>query len=192
MNLYEKPKKESFVLDEVKSKDRASLDVKAHAPRTDGAANFEMPYNGSVPVVPHPDLFDLFDKLKVRLASAFGYLHSRTVVNDSRFGANAMQKELITEATDYILADIKVTGISLSGKERTGLIVKGTYKGQAINTKPLHFSNQEYGEEIQEIADNIRSEVYEFLFKGKKAQLNAFDEEEEDEEQSGKDKAAGE
>lgn len=176
MSLHEKPLKDQFVLSEVKSLDRASLQIKANAIRSDGVQSFEIPYTGTYEIVPHPDLISLFDGLTERLAEYFGYMSFDSVVNETRFKADKAQKKYTEELTKRILSDIKVTGISVSGKERTGLVVKGTYKGCSINTKPLYFTNEDYGDSLRETMDSIEEEVYNFLFEDKKAQLEvAFD-----------------
>lgn len=51
-------------------------------------------------------------------------------------------------------------------------MITGTYDGSSINTKPLHFGNQEYGEEIKNIAEQIENEMYEYIYEDKKAQLD--------------------
>ena len=190
MNLYEKIPRDSFVLEEVKSKDRASLDFKAHAAKSDGATTYEMPYQASVSIIPHPDLLAEIDRLKERLAHYFGYLTFDAIVSETRFGASVSQKKYITDTTQLVLGDIKVTGMSFSGKDRTGVIIKGTYKGSAINTKPLHFGNQEWGEQLQFICDAIEDEVYNYIFEGKQAQLSLMDDEEFDKKKDGKSAAA--
>jgi hypothetical protein len=190
MNLYEKIPRNSFVLEAVKTKDRASLEFQGHATKSDGATTYEMPYRASVSIIPHPDLLAAIDNLKKRLAYYFGYYGFNTAVNEARFGASVSQKKYITDTTEIILAEIRVTGMSFSGKERTSVIVKGTYNGSAINTKPLHFGNQEWGEELEVICGHIEDEVYAYIFEGKQAQLSLLDDEEYDKKKDGKSAAA--
>lgn len=173
--MQKAPTRENFELLEMKSKDRASIEFRAKASFSDGEATFSLSLNDAYPIIPSPDLFTPLDKLKIRLAEFYGYTTFQKVVNTKDFSATKAQKEYAERFQEEQLSNIKVTGISFSGKDRNGLIVKGTYNGSSINTKTLYFSNTEYGEELLEIADTICDEMYEYIFKGKKAQLEAFD-----------------
>lgn len=179
--MFVKPKKESFNLKTVKTKDRASLDFEGSAMLSVDNESYEIPYLGLQPITPHPDLLNELDRLRVRLASFYGYTLFESLVNGSNFVASAAQKKYASQFTEQMISKITVNGISFSGKERDKIVIKGSYEGSAINTKPLHFSNPEYGEELQEICDKIEDEVYEYIFMNKKAQLDIFPEEDEDE-----------
>ncbi len=178
--MFVKPKKDSFKLKMAKSKDKASLDFEGIAMLTADNESYEIPYKGPQPIVPHPDLLSLFDKLIIRLGSFYGYTLFESLVNGSNFSASAAQKKYAKQFTEEMISKISVNGISFSGKERDKVVIMGTYEGNAINTKPLHFGNQEYGEELQEICDKIEEEVYEYVFMNKKAQLDMFPEDEEE------------
>ncbi len=179
MNIHKKPSKEQFVLMEMKSVSRDSVDFKGKVSIADGAETYNIPYSGPYPIIPHPDLFKHLDQLKTRLASYFGYTLFATLVSDSKFKASKAQEKYVEEFMQELFNDIKVTGFSYSGKERKAIIVKGTYNGSSINTKPLHFTNQEYGEDMKEICNSVCDEMYEYIFEGKKAQMDIFDGEED-------------
>ncbi len=185
MKVNVKPTKDNFTLKEVKSTDRASLELLAIGKVSEGALTNEIPYQGkgknSYQVIPHPDLFELFDKLKERFAQYFGFNSSKVLVKSKEFGGTKAHAKYIEKHYEEVLNDIKINGVSFTGKDEdgfaTGIIVKGTFKGCALNTKQLHFKNQEFGEEIRDIADKLEDEVYDYLFNDKKAELALFDEE---------------
>lgn len=172
--MQKAPVRESFELSEMKSKDRASIEFRAKSSFSDGEATYNISLNDHYPIVPHPDLLEQLDKLKIRLADYYGYTLFESLVNSKEFGGSKAQKKYAEQFLEQQLEKIKVNGVSYSGK-RNGLVVKGTYNGSSINTKVLYFANTEYGEALQEIADKLEDEMYEYLFKGKKAQLEAFD-----------------
>lgn len=166
-----KADKQKFKLKDMKSTDRASVDFNSTLLVSDGAASNEIPYKGPYPIIPHPDLLAELDKLKIRLASFYGYTLFEAFVNESNFDATKAQKKYAEQFTSEMMEKIKVTGMAFSGKERNGIIVKGTFSGNSINTKTLYFTNQEYGEELREIADKIEDEMFEYIFRDKKAAL---------------------
>ena len=98
------------------------------------------------------------------------------------FKANKKQNETARNFADELLQKIEVRGISLSGQDdNVGVVVTGlleVFAGQktAIISPRIKFSNINYGceEELEDIISRIETEVYAFLFKGKKAQLELF------------------
>lgn len=132
----------------------------------------------------HPDLQQLFDKLKPFIAQVFYLDMFERTVKDEKFKATKAQIALAKNLTETILASIKVIGLSLSGKDEnvgvvlTGTIISPNNQKMAINTHRMNFSDALYGFEIdmEEIVGQIERGVYLFLFKGKKAQLEIFDE----------------
>ena len=63
----------------------------------------------------------------------------------------------------------------------TGLFTVANEQKVCINSPRLRFSTETWGfeEELENIIAEIESEVYAFLFKGKKAELTLFGEDEE-------------
>lgn len=183
MKVDVKPKKEHFTLKEVKSTDRASLKVKAEA-KVEG--NGIIPYDAPYADVPHPDLFSLIDSLKMRFAQYFDYDKVKILVSNKDFGGKKEHIKYAEKMYEELMENIKINGVSFVGKgedgNRTGIIIKGTYKGCALNTKQMHFGNQDFGSELAELADKLEDEVYEYLFEDKKAQLEAFDDDDKDDE----------
>lgn len=195
MNLNAKPNQSQFELDEMKCKDSTSLQFSANASLSNGEEIVKVPYSGTYTVAPHPDVFSLLKKLKEYLAQDFGYAHMIELVKGSQFSASEHQLGLAKARMESLLSDLKVNGVSvISSKKagRTGIVVKGTYNGRAINTRTLYFSNDEYGKDIEDICNDLEYEVYQYRFEGKQAQLEAVFPGQDEEETDGKSKAAGE
>jgi hypothetical protein len=169
--LYDKPSRANFVLEEVKSKDSASLIVKAHSVKQVDGVTTEVPYTGTYEIVPHSDLTDCFKELKFRLAQYFGYTQARVIVGSKDFKATKAQQKYMEMAEERLFEDIRCTGVSIGGKDRNKVVLKGTYKGCAINTKPMGFANEEYGEELEGYWERLEIEVYDYLFEDKKSNL---------------------
>lgn len=130
----------------------------------------------------HPDLEQLFKDLRPIVGRIFHITSLLTLIETPDFKGNAKQRDYAREFADDLMQNIEVRGISLSGdKDNVGVIITAVLtvlKGQktAINSPRIKFSNVTYGfeEELEKIIGNIEKEVYLFLFKGKKAQLELF------------------
>lgn len=190
MNMLKKPDRGQFTIGAVKSPKRDSLTIEAHSMVVDGPESYKIPYKGPFPVVPHPTLLGCFDKLKPYFAEYFGYTHFESVVKENLFGAKKEQLKMAEEVTSAFMSEIKVTGISYPGSNRDGVIITGTYKGCAMNTKKMYFSNENHGKDLEVICDELDDEVFEYMFNGKKAQLDMFDEESDSQEEDNSDEPA--
>ena len=104
------------------------------------------------------------------------------MVETSDFKATKKQSELSRDFADEMLKNIEVRGVSFSGQDDnvgvvlTGLFTVSNNQKTAINSPRLKFNIETFGfeEELEEIVADIENEVYAFLFKGKKAQLELF------------------
>ena len=78
---------------------------------------------------------------------------------------------------------VQVTGLSITGFEETkavvitALVMAPAGVLMAINTHKIELSSDIYAfeEELSNITDKLEKEVFEYLFKGKKAQMELFD-----------------
>lgn len=184
MSLHETPLRENFTMKAVKSIDLTSLQITAESTKANGVQYFTVPYSGTYEITPHPDLTDLFKSLKDTLAQWYGYTSIRSVVNEPRFKADKAQIKHIESFIEQRLEKIRVTGISLSGNDMDKIAIKGTYDGNPINTKPIHFSTETYdGEKLKEISKSLEDEVFEYLFKDKKSEMDLFDDDEQNQEE---------
>ena len=104
------------------------------------------------------------------------------MVETDDFKANKNQKEVARNFADEMLKNIEVRGVSYSGQDDnvgvvlTGLFTVSNNQKTAINSPRLKFNTETFGfeEELEAIVADIENEVYAFLFKGKKAQLELF------------------
>lgn len=130
----------------------------------------------------HPDLKDLFKELRKCIAKVIHWSTFRTLVATTEFKASKKQLELAQAHFEELLNNVEARGVSFSGSDDnvaviiTGLLTVGNGQKTAINTPRIKFNTETYGfeEELEEIIGNIETEVYAFLFKGKKAQLELF------------------
>lgn len=130
----------------------------------------------------HPDFVECFNKLRPILGRIFNLISFLSLVETPEFKATAKMKEQAREFADEVLKLVEARSISLSGKDDnvgvviSGLMTTGNNKKTAINSPLLKFNSEVYGfeEELEEICGDIEKEAYQFLFKGKKAQLELF------------------
>ena len=191
------PSESAFALNKVKVIPGGGLDVTFEVEEECGAEIYRENYHLSSTKEIHPDLKKLFDHLKPIMARVYHLSFFRSLMETPEFKATKNQRELAENAFAEVLEKLNVTGVSLSGKyENVGVLLTGTFTADsnqkiAINSHRMKFSDERYGfeEEMERIIGDIESEVYAFLFNGKKAQLELFSGEdfgEESEEESGK------
>lgn len=178
------PTEKAFFLNKVKTISGGGLDVHFEVEETCGQEIYRENYHLSSSKEIHPDLQNLFDKLNPIMARVYHLSFFKTIMKTPEFKATESQKEIADAAFQEVLKKINVTGFSMSGKEEnTGVVLTGTFTADsnqkmAINSHRMKFSEDRYGfeAEMETIISNIESEVYKFLFKNKRAQLELFDE----------------
>ena len=184
------PSEKGFLLSKVKVISGGGLDVHFEVEETCGAEVYRENYHLSSSKEIHPDLKKLFDQLKPIMARVYHLSFFRSLIETPDFKATKKQQELAEEAFKEVLAKLYVTGISLSGKDNNvGVVLTGTFTADSnqkmdINSHRMRFADERYGfeEEMERIIGEIESEVYQFLFKGKKCQMELFENEDFDEE----------
>lgn len=177
------PSEKAFQLSKVKVISGGGLDVHFKVEETCGAEVYRETYHLSSSKDIHPDLQKLFDQLKPIMARVYHLSFFRSLMETPEFKATKKQQEIAEEAFSKVIAKLNVTGVALSGKDNNvGVVLTGTFTADsnqkmAINSHRMKFSDSRYGfeEEMESIIGDIESEVYAFLFKGKKAQLELFD-----------------
>lgn len=178
----EVPDEKAFALSKVKIISDGELDVHFEVEEVCGDEIYRENYHLCSTKEIHLDLKQLFDKLKPIMARVYHLSFFRSLLETPDFKATKKQCELAESAFSEVLKKLNVTGISLSGKDdNVGVILTGTFTADsnqkmAINSHRMKFKDSRYGfeEEMEEIIGEIESEVYAFLFKGKKAQLEIF------------------
>lgn len=178
------PSENAFFLSKVKLISGGGLDVHFEVEEVCGAEVYRENYHLASSKGIHPDLQKLFDSLKPIMARVYHLSFFRSLLETPEFKATKNQKEIAEKAFKEVLEKIKVTGFSMSGKDdNVGIVLTGTFTADsnqkmAINSHRMKFSDECYGfeEEMESIVGDIEREVYAFLFKNKRAQLEIFDE----------------
>lgn len=184
------PSESAFALSKVKIIPSGGLDLHFEVEEACGAEVYTENYHLVSTKGIHPDLQNLFDKLKPIMARVYHLTFFRTLMDVPDFKATKKQKELAEKAYEEIESKLKITGLSLSGKDdNVGVVLTATFTADsnqkmAINSHRMRFADERYGfeEEMERIIGEIESEVYQFLFKGKKCQMELFENEDFDEE----------
>lgn len=177
------PSENAFFLSKVKVISGGGLDVHFEVEEVCGAEVYRENYHLASSKGIHPDLQKLFYNLKPIMARVYHLSFFRSLLETPEFKATNNQKEIAEKAFEEILSKINVTGFSMSGKDdNVGIVLTGTFTADsnqkmAINSHRMKFSDERYGfeEEMESIVGDIEREVYAFLFKNKRAQLELFD-----------------
>lgn len=182
-NVMLVPKENQFVLSKVKLLKDGGIDVHYEVTEVIATESYTNQYHVTSAKDIHPDLQSLFDDLAPIMGRVFNITSFLSMVETPEFKATKNQKETAEEFADECLKNIEVRGVSLSGKgDNIGVVLTGlftTANGQktAINSPRMKYNTEYFGfeEELERIVNEIEDEVYAFLFKGKKAQLELFD-----------------
>jgi hypothetical protein len=156
-----------------------------------GDDTFEREVQEKVTQEPHPDLTSGLQKLKRYLLEDFGYSNYAIIIKDKQFNARKDQLEYLKKLQKRIEDQVRVTGISLTGKELNRCTIKGTFDGRAINCKAKSFENDDYGADLGDVCFEIENEVFELWANDKVAQQKIMFES-EIEKPTGKEAASGE
>ena len=182
-NVMPFPSKEKFSLANVKLLKGGGLDV--HYERTEVIGNET--YRNKCHVMCtkdiHPDLAKLFKSLVPIMGRVFNIVSFKTMMATPNFKATKSQKDIADSFASECLNNIEVRGVSLSGQDDnvgvvlTGLFTVANNQKTTISTPRMKFNVESFGfeEDLENIVNSIENEVYEFLFEGKKAQLELFD-----------------
>lgn len=176
------PIEKAFALSKVKILKNGGLDVHYEVTETIGNEIYINKYHVESTKDIHPDLRDCFNRLRPIMGRIFNITSFLSMVKTSDFKATKEQNELSRDFADRMLKNIEVRGVSFSGQDDnvgvvlTGLFAVSNNQKTAINSPRLKFNTKTFGfeEELDKIVADIETEVYAFLFKGKKAQLELF------------------
>jgi hypothetical protein len=177
------PNKANFSLEKVKLTKTGGLDVHYSVNEKLGAEFYSNKYHIMSSKDVHPDLRKLFSKLNPIVARVFNMDSFVTeVIESAGFDATDMQKELARDYAEACVDRISVRGISISGKdENQGVTIAGVYETDeliktSICTPKINYATEVFGfeSELEDIVFDIEDEVYQYLFEGKKAQLELF------------------
>lgn len=176
------PSEKSFALSKVKLIKDGGLDVHYEVTETVGNESYTNKYHVESAKDIHPDLRACFERLRPIMGRIFNITSFLSFMETPETKATKAQKDAAREYADEMLRNIEVRGVSFSGQDDnvgvvlTGLFAVSNNQKTAINSPRLKFNTETFGfeEELEEIAGDIEREVYAFLFKGKKAQLELF------------------
>lgn len=177
------PNKANFSLEKVKLTKTGGLDVHYSVNEKLGTEIYSNKYHIMSSKDVHPDLRKLFSKLNPIVARVFNMDSFVTeIIESAEFDATEEQKNLAKYYAETCVDRISVRGISISGKdENQGVTIAGVYETDeliktSICTPKINYATEVFGfeSELEDIVFDIEDEVYQYLFEGKKAQLELF------------------
>lgn len=180
------PAKTAFSLTKVKVLPGGGLDVHYEVTETIGEESYTNKYHVESAKDIHPDLAVWFKNLRPILGRVFNITSFLSFLEvQEKMKEKSISEDLKDAARNFaeeVLKNIEVRGVSFSGTDdNVGVVLTGLYtvaNGQrvAINSPRIKFNTVSFGfeEQLEEIVSNIEEEVYDFLFLGKKAQLELF------------------
>lgn len=136
--------------------------------------------------LPHKDLIEFRDSLKVYLAKAFS-ITSVFDVADNYLASG--KKAKVKERMEEIMDSIEVTGISIGGTDQlrgaviSGKILSWNDSKCAINTPRIVFSSENLGfeQDVEKTIQLIESEVYKYFYEGKSSEASLFNQGDDEE-----------
>ena len=136
----------------------------------------------------HPDLLGLFDDLRNIVGRVFNITSFLSLLESDDFKLTESKKALARNFADELLAKIEVRGVAWSGTgDNAGVVITSVYETPnglktCINTPRMKMATISFGfeEELEQIVEQIKNEVYAYLFKGKQAQMSLFGQPEAD------------
>lgn len=181
-NVMPVPTKEKFSLAKVKLLKDGGLDVHFEVTEVVGNESYTNKYHVLSAKDIHPDLRKLFKDLCPIMGRVFNITSFKSMIATPDFKATKKQIEIADSFANECLGNIEVKGVSLSGQDDnvgvvlTGLFTVSNNQKTAINTPRMKYAVETFGfeEELENIVCDIENEVYEFLFEGKRAQMDLF------------------
>lgn len=130
----------------------------------------------------HPDLLGLFDDLRNIVGRVFNITSFLSLLESDDFKLTESKKALARSFADELLEKIEVRGVAWSGTgDNAGVVITSVYETPnglktCINTPRMKMATISFGfeEELEQIVEQIKNEVYAYLFKGKQAQMSLF------------------
>lgn len=141
-------------------------------------------YSASVSREIHPDLRGLFEDLRQIVARVFNITSFLTLIESDEMKLPESKRLVARQYAQELVDKIDVRGVSWSGSDdNVGVVITAVFETPnglktCINTPRIKLAQISFGfeEELESIVDAIKGEVYQFLFKGKQAQLSLFGE----------------
>lgn len=181
-NVLNMPTEKAFSLNKVKMIKDGGLDIHFEVSEVVGSESYVNKYHITSAKDIHPDLRDLFYNLRPIMGRVFNITSFLSMVESKEFKATKSQTDASRNFAQECLQNIEVRGLALSGQDdNVGVVLTGLYtvannQKTAINSPRIKLSASSFGfeEELESIIGDIEREVYAFLFKGKKAEMEIF------------------
>lgn len=178
------PTEKNYNLSKVKLNPNGGLQADYQVTETVGGEPSVTDYHASVSRDIHPDLRGLFEDLRPIVARVFNITSFLTFLDSDEMKLSESKKMMARAFADELIAKIDVRGVSWSGTDdNTGVVITAVFETPnglktCINTPRIKMATISFGfeEELEKIVEAIKTEVYQFLFNGKQAQLSLFGE----------------
>ena len=178
------PTEKNYNLSKVKLNPNGGLQADYQVTETVGGEPSVTDYHANVSRDIHPDLRGLFEDLRPIVGRVFNITSFLTFLDSDEMKLPESKKMLARAFADELIAKIDVRGVSWSGTDdNVGVIITAVFETPnglktCINTPRIKMATISFGfeEELEKIVEAIKTEVYQFLFNGKQAQLSLFGE----------------
>ena len=178
------PTEKNYNLSKVKLNPNGGLQADYQVTETVGGEPSVTDYHANVSRDIHPDLRGLFEDLRPIVGRVFNITSFLTFLDSDEMKVPESKKMLARAFADELIAKIDVRGVSWSGTDdNMGVVITAVFETPnglktCINTPRIKMATISFGfeEELEKIVDAIKTEVYQFLFNGKQAQLSLFGE----------------
>lgn len=178
------PTEKNYNLSKVKLNPNGGLQADYQVTETVGGEPSITDYHANVSRDIHPDLCGLFEDLRPIVARVFNITSFLTLLESDEMKLTESKKLMARQFANELIAKIDVRGVSWSGTDdNVGVIITAVFETPnglktCINTPRIRMATISFGfeEELEKIVEAIKTEVYQFLFNGKQAQLSLFGE----------------
>ena len=176
------PTEKDFNLSKVKLLPKGGIQAEYQVTQTVDGENSLIDRNETCTRDVHPDLLGLFDDLRNIVGRVFNITSFLTLFDTDEMKLTDAKKMIARKFADELLGKIEVRGISWSGTDdNVGVIITSVFETPnglktCINTPRIKMAQISFGfeEELEKIVEEVKKEVYAYLFKGKQAQLSLF------------------
>ena len=176
------PTEKDFNLSKVKLLPKGGIQAEYQVTQTVDGENSLIDRNETCTRDVHPDLLGLFDDLRNIVGRVFNITSFLTLFDTDEMKLTDAKKMIASKFADELLGKIEVRGISWSGTDdNVGVIITSVFETPnglktCINTPRIKMAQISFGfeEELEKIVEEVKKEVYAYLFKGKQAQMSLF------------------
>lgn len=183
-NLQTIPTEKDFNLSKIKLLPKGGIQVEYQITQNVNGENSVIDRNETCTRDVHPDLLGLFEDLRTIVGRVFNITSFLSMLESDDMNLPESKKALARSFADELISKIDVRGVSWSGTgEGVGVVITSVFETPnglktCINTPRIKMATISFGfeEELEEIVEEIKKEVYAYLYRGKQAQLSLFGE----------------